>query len=89
MKMGLVVSSERNRDNDDSDFIASRNSWSRLFGKGAEDAKVQIIKDAPDVYFEVIDVFGHHGLIPMNCKLHRVRLFVDSNGFLCRIPKRE
>ncbi len=86
--MGLCLSDNK------SDLIIKNDvvtvhSWPRLLGKSAVDAKVEIIKDTPDVYFEVIDVFGDHGILRMDYKFRRVRLFVDSNGFLCRIPKRE
>ncbi|WP_411103146.1 serine protease inhibitor [Streptomyces sp. cmx-4-9] len=62
----------------------SRKEWPELVGMPAEEASAAIRGDSPDV--TEVHVVGQGQMVTMDFRPGRVRLYVDDQGRVSRVP---
>jgi hypothetical protein len=61
------------------------NQWPALLGKKVDDAKAQILKDAPGIDIKTLP---QGSATTRDYRINRVRIFYDKNNLVSAIPKR-
>jgi len=60
-----------------------KESWPELIGKSGEEAKTVILKERPGLDVQVVP---HTGMMTMDYRTDRVRVFVDDNQKVTSAP---
>lgn len=62
----------------------AKDSWPELVGKNGEEAKAIIEKQLPAATVQVVP---NTGMMTMDYRIDRVRVFVDDKGIIAREPR--
>mmetsp|Transcript_616 Transcript_616/g.822 ORF Transcript_616/g.822 Transcript_616/m.822 type:complete len:106 (-) Transcript_616:126-443(-) len=65
----------------------SQGPWKRCVGMTGEECQEYIKRTVPDLEDRVY-IIGHDQMATMDYRLDRVRIFVNENGVVERVPKR-